>query len=48
MRKQVELQRAEDSTDDLSGLRYEWSLGLETDGRTAIPAEWSTAEEEST
>ena len=43
--QQVELQaRAEDSIDDLSGLRYEWSLGLETDGRTsAIPAEWTTA-----
>jgi len=41
----VELQaRAEDSIDDLSTLRYEWSLGIETDGRTsAIPAVWQTA-----
>ena len=31
--QQVELQaRAEDSIDDLSGLRYEWSLGLKPMG----------------
>ena len=41
----VELRaRAEDSIDDLSGLRYEWSLGVETDGReSSIPAIWNTA-----
>ena len=43
--QEVELQaRAEDSIDDLSTLRYEWSLGIETEGRTsAIPAEWTTS-----
>ncbi len=34
--------RAEDSIDDLEGLRYEWSFGVDTDGRESrVPAVWS-------
>ena len=34
--------RAEDSMDDLGGLRYEWSFGVDTDGRESrVPAVWS-------
>lgn len=34
--------RAEDSIDDLEELRYEWSFGVDTDGRESrIPAVWS-------
>jgi len=36
--------RAEDSIDDLEDLRYEWSLGIDTDGRESrVPAVWSTS-----
>lgn len=34
--------RAEDSIDDLEELRYEWSFGVDTDGRESrVPAMWS-------
>ena len=34
--------RAEDSMDDLEDLRYEWSFGIDTDGRESrVPAVWS-------
>ena len=34
--------RAEDSMDDLEELRYEWSFGVDTDGRESrVPAVWS-------
>ncbi|MBG44913.1 MAG: hypothetical protein CMB76_00160 [Euryarchaeota archaeon] len=36
--------RAEDSIDDLSGLSYEWSFGVSTDGRESrVPAVWTNA-----
>ena len=36
--------RAEDSIDDLSGLSYEWSFGVSTDGRESkVPAMWTDA-----
>ena len=40
--QEVELSaRAEDSVDDLSDLRYEWSFGTNTDGRESrVPAMW--------
>ena len=34
--------RAEDSMDDLESLRYEWSFGVDTDGRESrVPAVWT-------
>ena len=41
--QEVELSaRAEDSIDDLSGLSYEWSFGITTDGReSSVPMVWS-------
>ncbi len=43
--QEVELSaRAEDSIDDLSELRYEWSFGVSTDGRESrVPSVWSNA-----
>ena len=36
--------RAEDSIDDLSGLSYEWSFGVSTDGRESrVPTVWTDA-----
>ncbi len=41
--QEVELSaRAEDSIDDLSGLSYEWSFGVSTDGRESrVPMVWN-------
>lgn len=41
--QEVELSaRAEDSIDDLSGLSYEWSFGVSTDGRESrVPMTWT-------
>lgn len=41
--QEVELAaRAEDSIDDLSGLRYEWSFGASTEGRESrVPMTWT-------
>jgi hypothetical protein len=41
--QEIELSaRAEDSLDDLTDLRYEWSFGIDTDGRESrVPMLWS-------